>query len=658
MIIEIAHFSLILAFSLSLITVIVAILGSSYHWGNWEVLACSLVPLTFLFIGGSFCALIYGFLVSDFSLIVVYENSHSSKPLIYKIAGAWGNHEGSLLLWVLLLSFFASLVVWFGVNLDQRFRTVVIAVQTSILTMFLGFLLFTSNPFARNPIPPFEGKGLNPILQDPGLAFHPPFLYLGYVGLSVAFSFSIAALILGKVDSVWARWVRPWTLLAWIFLTIGIALGSWWAYYELGWGGWWFWDPVENASFMPWLTSVALLHSAIVAEKRESLKNWTVLLAIIAFSFSLVGTFIVRSGVLTSVHAFAHDPTRGIWLLFMIVLIVGGALLLYAIRASVLSSSSTFSLISRESSLVLNNLLLMVATLVVFVGTIWPLIIEITLGEKVSVGEPFFNSAFTPFMVILAMLLPFGAVLPWRKTAHVRSLKILFPIFCLSILCGLIVREIQTLPNLIAPFGIFLSLWVIFGAWSELFSRVQPFSNPVSITIYRVWNTRGSEWGKFIAHSGFGLIIFGIATITAWETEDIRVIKLGEPYSVGPYILTLNDVSFKNGPNYVSTYASVIVENSEGDYLTTMNPEKRFFPTSSTITTEAAIDNGLTRDLYVVLGEMQAKESWVIRTYIKPFVNWIWLGAFVLAIGGSISLFDKRLRFGARDKRTTVLESS
>ena len=646
MIIEIGHFALILALLLAGLTIFLAIVSSAYRWSNWAKLTCSLVLLTFFLISVSFFALIYGFVVSDFSLIVVFNNSHSSKPLFYKLAGTWGNHEGSMLLWVLLISFFASLVVWFGTNLDGRFQIVVLGVQTSILALFLSFLIFTSNPFTRTLTPQFEGKGLNPILQDPGLAFHPPFLYLGYVGLSVAFSFSIAALLLGKIDSVWARWVRPWTLLAWIFLTIGIALGSWWAYYELGWGGWWFWDPVENASFMPWLTSVALLHSAIVAEKRESLKNWTVLLAIIAFSFSLIGTFIVRSGVLTSVHAFANDPTRGLWLLVIIIFIVGGALTLYSVRSSSLSSKSTFSLISRESSLLSNNLLLMVSTLVVFVGTIWPLIIEITLGEKVSVGAPFFNNAFTPFMILLAMLLPLGAILPWRKASQIHSFKVLSPILFLSFLLGFIVWEMQNGKSLVGPIGIFLSLWVVLGAWSEIFSRVKPLSNPISITFHRIKNIRGSDWGKVTAHSGFGLIIFGIATITAWEKEDIRVAKLGMPYTVGAYMLTLDDVSFKHGPNYVSTYATVVVENLTGDYLTTMNPEKRFFPTSTITTTEAAIDNGLTRDLYLVLGTMQTKNSWVIRAYIKPYVNWIWLGAGVLAIGGLISLLDKRLRLG------------
>ena len=428
MIIEIGHLSLLLALTLSSITLLTSSLGYVNRWENFERLTFNLSSVIFVFLLISFSSLVYGFLISDFSLIIVLQNSHTLKPLLYKITGTWGNHEGSLLLWVLLLSFFGALISWFGKHLDNSFKNVAIGVQTSILFLFLCFLIFTSNPFERTDLFFNEGKGLNPILQDPGLAFHPPFLYLGYVGLSVAFSFSVAALIIGKIDSVWARWVRPWTLVAWIFLTIGIALGSWWAYYELGWGGWWFWDPVENASFMPWLTSVALLHSALVTEKRDTLKNWTILLAIIAFSFSLIGTFIVRSGILTSVHSFANDPTRGVWLLFMISLIVGVALVLFSLRASELSKNVTFSLVSRESALISNNLLLMVSTVVVFIGTLWPLLIETLIGEKISVGAPFFNKAFTPFMVLLAMILPLGAVLPWRKSFNSNYLIVLLKI--------------------------------------------------------------------------------------------------------------------------------------------------------------------------------------------------------------------------------------
>ena len=655
MIIEIGHLSLLLALTLSSITLLTSSLGYVNRWENFERLTFNLSSVIFVFLLISFSSLVYGFLISDFSLIIVLQNSHTLKPLLYKITGTWGNHEGSLLLWVLLLSFFGALISWFGKHLDNSFKNVAIGVQTSILFLFLCFLIFTSNPFGRTDLFFNEGKGLNPILQDPGLAFHPPFLYLGYVGLSVAFSFSVSALIIGKIDSVWARWVRPWTLVAWIFLTIGIALGSWWAYYELGWGGWWFWDPVENASFMPWLTSVALLHSALVTEKRDTLKNWTILLAIIAFSFSLIGTFIVRSGILTSVHSFANDPTRGVWLLFMISLIVGVALVLFSLRASELSKNVTFSLISRESALISNNLLLMVSTVVVFIGTLWPLLIETLIGEKISVGAPFFNKAFTPFMVLLAMILPLGAVLPWRKSFNSNYLIVLLPIFVFSIFVGIIVYEMQQKNNLIAPIGIVLSVWVIFGAWSEFFVKNRIFSTNYSLALYRILHMRASDWGKIIAHSGFGIIIFGISSITAWEIEDIRVVKIGDTYSAGSYKFTLNNVINKNGPNYVSTMGLLDVLDKKNNFVTTLKPEKRFFPTQSITTTEAAIDNGLTRDIYVVLGSEQYKSGWVIRTYIKPFVNWIWLGAFILSLGGILSIADKKLRIGIASRKEHLI---
>ena len=655
MIIEIGHLSLLLALTLSSITLLTSSLGYINRWENFERLTFNLSSVIFVFLLISFSSLVYGFLISDFSLIIVLQNSHTLKPLLYKITGTWGNHEGSLLLWVLLLSFFGALISWFGKHLDNSFKNVAIGVQTSILFLFLCFLIFTSNPFERTDLFFNEGKGLNPILQDPGLAFHPPFLYLGYVGLSVAFSFSVAALIIGKIDSVWARWVRPWTLVAWIFLTIGIALGSWWAYYELGWGGWWFWDPVENASFMPWLTSVALLHSALVTEKRDTLKNWTILLAIIAFSFSLIGTFIVRSGILTSVHSFANDPTRGVWLLFMISLIVGVALVLFSLRASELSKNVTFSLISRESALISNNLLLMVSTVVVFIGTLWPLLIETLIGEKISVGAPFFNKAFTPFMVLLAMILPLGAVLPWRKSFNSNYLIVLLPIFVFSIFVGIIVYEMQQKNNLIAPIGIVLSVWVIFGAWSEFFVKNRIFSTNYSLALYRILHMRASDWGKIIAHSGFGIIIFGISSITAWEIEDIRVVKIGDTYSAGSYKFTLNNVINKNGPNYVSTMGLLDVLDKNNNFITTLKPEKRFFPTQSITTTEAAIDNGLARDIYVVLGSEQNKSEWVIRTYIKPFVNWIWLGAFILSLGGILSIVDKKLRIGIASRKEHLI---
>ena len=413
MFVELGHFALILAFMVAILQMVVPFVGAQKGWRAWMAVGEPAASAQFLLLAFSFAALTYAFVTSDFSVRLVVANSHTDKPMLYKVAGVWGNHEGSMLLWVLILALFGACAGWFGGNLPDRLRARVLSVQASIGVAFLAFILFTSNPFLRLAVPPFNGTDLNPLLQDPGLAFHPPFLYLGYVGLSMSFSFAVAAMIEGKVDAAWARWVRPWTLAAWLFLTIGIALGSWWAYYELGWGGFWFWDPVENASFMPWLIAAALLHSAIVVEKREALKSWTILLAILAFGFSLVGTFIVRSGVITSVHAFASDPTRGVFILAILAVFVGGALTLYAARAGSMQAKGIFSLASRESALVANNILLAVAAFVVFIGTIWPLVAELAFGRVLSVGPPFFDAAFTPFMVVLALILPAGARPPW-----------------------------------------------------------------------------------------------------------------------------------------------------------------------------------------------------------------------------------------------------
>ena len=420
MIVELGHFTLILALMVAILQTVVPLVGAHKGWTGWMAMAEPAAKTQALLIAFSFGALTYAFVTSDFSLRLVVLNSHTLKPMLYKVSGVWGNHEGSLLLWCLILAVFGACAAWFGGNLPTSLRARVLAVQGSVGVAFLAFLLFTSNPFLRLEVPPFDGQDLNPLLQDPGLAFHPPFLYLGYVGLSMTFSFAIAALLEGRVDAAWGRWVRPWTLAAWVFLTIGIALGSWWAYYELGWGGFWFWDPVENASFMPWLIAAALLHSAIVVEKREALKAWTILLAILAFGFSLIGTFIVRSGVLTSVHAFANDPERGVYILLILAVFMGGALVLFAARAGAMEAKGVFSTLSRESSLVANNVLLTVSCMVVFVGTMWPLIAELFFDRKLSVGAPFFDAAFSPFMVALAAILPFGAIMPWKR-AHAHK---------------------------------------------------------------------------------------------------------------------------------------------------------------------------------------------------------------------------------------------
>ena len=644
MIIELGHFALILAFGVAILQSTLPMIGAAQNRKGWMALAEPAAKTQFLLIAFSFAALTYGFVISDFSLKLVVANSHTLKPMLYKVAGVWGNHEGSLLLWILILSLFGACAAWFGGNLPPTLRARVLAVQGMIGVAFLAFLLFTSNPFLRLATPPLNGQDLNPLLQDPGLAFHPPFLYLGYVGLSMSFSFAVAALIEGRVDAAWGRWVRPWTLAAWIFLTIGIAMGSWWAYYELGWGGFWFWDPVENASFMPWLIAAALLHSAIVVEKREALKAWTILLAILAFGFSLIGTFIVRSGVLTSVHAFANDPERGVFILMILGLFMGGALTLFAVRAGRMEAKGVFSTLSRESALVANNLLLAVSCFVVFIGTIWPLVAELFFDRKLSVGEPFFNAAFTPFMVALAVLLPIGSQLPWKRGG---SSKLLIPLrtgLILALACTALVFAMQTGRSALGPIGAGLGLWVVWGAISDLWGRTGRDS--LASRAARLTRLPRADWGKATAHAGFGVTLFAVAAMNAWLTEDIRVVKIGESFPLGRYDVQLVNVKAVQGPNYTATIAEMRVTRA-GAQVAVLFPEKRLYPVQGMPTTEAAIDQGFLRDLYLVIGDPQKDGGWALRGYIKPFANWIWGGALMMALGGIFSLSDRRYRAAA-----------
>jgi len=642
---ELGHFATLLAFFVALLQAVVPLVGAQRNQASWMAAGAPMAITQFLLIGFAFTMLTVAFVTSDFSVALVANNSHSLKPMIYKISGVWGNHEGSMLLWIFILTIYGALVAFYGDNLPDRLKARVLSVQSMIALAFLAFLIFTSNPFERIANPPIDGNDLNPLLQDPGLAFHPPFLYLGYVGLSMSFSFAIAALIEGRVDAAWARWVRPWTLLAWVNLTIGIALGSWWAYYELGWGGWWFWDPVENASFMPWLISAALLHSAIVVEKRDTLKSWTILLAILAFSFSLIGTFIVRSGVITSVHAFANDPERGVFILAILVVAIGGALTLYAARAGQMKATSAFNMISRESGLVINNLLLVVATAVVFCGTIWPLVAEITTGRKLSIGAPFFDLAFTPFMIVLAMILPIGAIIPWKRAQIKKSMQPLWGVLALSVALGALVWTMQTGGRMLGPIGITLAAWLVLGAVAELGSRAKVGKASLSENLRRLRNLPRSDWGKSVAHAGLGLTIFGIAAITAWEVEDIRVAQTGDRFEVGGYEFVFHGVTSGEGANY-SVERGTLTAFQNGVEVATLQPEKRFYPVQQMPTTEAAIDQSLTRDLYVALGDSQ-DGGWAVRTYIKPFANWIWIGSIVMALGGLLSLTDRRYRVAA-----------
>ena len=646
---EIGHFTLLLAFCVALIQATIPLFGA--HKGRIDLMAIaeSAANLQFALLLAAFAALTHAFVTSDFSVKLVVLNSHSLKPMLYKITGVWGNHEGSMLLWVLILSLFGASASWFGTNLPILLKTRVLSVQGAIGVAFLAFIIFTSNPFERVQIPPFDGQDLNPLLQDPGLAFHPPFLYLGYVGLSMAFSFAVAALIEGKIDAAWGRWVRPWTLAAWIFLTIGIALGSWWAYYELGWGGFWFWDPVENASFMPWLLAAALLHSAIVVEKRETLKSWTILLAILAFGFSLIGTFIVRSGVLTSVHAFANDPERGFFILIILGVFMGGALILFSFRSGAMESYSVFSLASRETALISNNVLLAVSAFVIFLGTIWPLVAELFFDRKLSVGPPFFNAAFTPFMILLGLILPLGSNLSWKRASIIKTLKKFLAVFVLCICLSGFIWSIQTGQSLIGPIGVFLGSWIVMGTIIDLLSKLGN-----SRSMGRLMFLPRADFGKFFAHFGLGVTMFAIAALSSWEKEDIRVVSIGSSWNVGSYDLKLDDVVEVRGPNYFSTMG-IIAVSKEGSELITLRPEKRNYPIAQMPTTEAAIDYRISRDLYVVLGDQQSENAWTVRTYLKPFANWIWGGCAMMALGGILSLTDRRLRIAAGSKRAKSL---
>ncbi|MEN8833365.1 heme lyase CcmF/NrfE family subunit [Pacificibacter sp.] len=649
MLVELGHFALVLAFFVACVQTVLPLIGAQMGRRALMDVAAPAALVHMVLITFSFSALMYAFVTSDFSLKLVVENSHTLKPMLYKISGVWGNHEGSMLLWVLILALFGAAAALFGANLPTTLKARVIAVQGSIGVAFLAFILFTSNPFLRLASPPMNGDDLNPLLQDPGLAFHPPFLYLGYVGLSMTFSFAVAALLEGRVDAAWGRWVRPWTLAAWVFLTIGIGLGSWWAYYELGWGGFWFWDPVENASFMPWLFAAALLHSAIVVEKRETLKAWTILLAILAFGFSLIGTFLVRSGVITSVHAFANDPERGIFILMILAVFMGGALVLFSLRAAAMEAKGVFALASRETALIINNILLAVAAFVVFIGTIWPLVAEAFWDRKLSVGAPFFDAAFTPFFTVLAIVLPIGTMLPWKRAKLGVAVRKLIPSMILAVAVLALVYVVQTQKSLLGPIGLGLAVWLISGAVQDIASKLGRKRD-----LSRLLRLPRADWGRLLAHGGLGITIAGIAGLTAWTVEDIRVVQVGETFEVSGYTLSLDDVQRKQGPNYITTMADITLFKG-AQKLTTLHPEKRNYPVAQMPTTEAGIDSGFLRDVYVVIGDVQSNGGWAVRTYIKPLANWIWGGVIIMGLGGFLSLTDRRYRVAAGARKARLV---
>ncbi|WP_153769767.1 heme lyase CcmF/NrfE family subunit [Labrenzia sp. CE80] len=646
MIVELGHYALVLAFALSLIQSVLPMVGAVREDSRLMAIAPPVSVALFMLVALSFAALTVAYLSSDFSVVNVWENSHSAKPLIYKISGVWGNHEGSVLLWVLILVFFGALVGFFGTNIPASLRAATLAVQSWVTAGFILFILATSNPFNRIAEAPLEGNGLNPILQDIGLAIHPPLLYVGYVGFSITFSFAVAALILGRLDAAWARWVRPWTLLAWVFLTAGIAMGSYWAYYELGWGGWWFWDPVENASFMPWLSGTALLHSAIVMEKRDALKVWTVLLAIFTFSLSLLGTFLVRSGVLTSVHAFATDPERGVFILVLLCLFIGGSLTLYAWRAPMLKQGGLFAPISREGALVLNNLFLTAATVAVFVGTLYPLALDVITGEKISVGAPFFNLTFGPLMIPLLIAVPFGPVLAWKRGDLLAASQRLYAAFGIAILACLFTLWLWGLERVLAPLGVGLAVWVMTGAMVEIITRVKLFEVGLSRGFSRLKGLPGSAWGTSIAHFGVGVTVLGIVTASAFQEERILTMKPGANVELAGYELTFDGLVPRKGPNYREDVGHFTVR-AGGTIVKKMDPSKRLYTARQMPTTEAAIMTSWFSQLYLSLGEGRDDGAVDVRVYFKPLVTLIWIGCMIMAFGGLVSIADRRLRVGA-----------
>ncbi|NKJ07092.1 heme lyase CcmF/NrfE family subunit [Rhizobium sp. SG741] len=650
MIIELGHYALVLALATALIVSILPVIGAR----RGDVSMMDIAPVgsvvTFVLVTFSFGVLTYAYVASDFSVLNVWANSHSLMPLIFKISGVWGNHEGSMMLWLLILSLFSALVALLGRNLPDVLRANVLAVQSWISSAFLVFILLTSNPFIRLDPAPAEGRDLNPVLQDIGLAIHPPLLYLGYVGFSVCFSFAVAALLEGRIDAAWARWVRPWTLAAWSFLTLGIAMGSYWAYYELGWGGWWFWDPVENASFMPWLAGTALLHSALVMEKRDALKIWTVLLAILTFSLSLLGTFLVRSGVLTSVHSFASDPTRGIFILCILLLFIGGALSLFAFRAPKLAAGGLFAPISREGALVLNNLILTVACGTVLTGTLYPLALETLTGDKISVGPPFFNMTFGLLMMPILIAVPFGPLLAWKRGDLLGALQRLYVVAGLAFLAGLVLFYLRHGGPVLAVLGLAAGFFLVFGALADLWYRAGVRKVAANVAWRRLRGLPRSAFGTALAHAGLGVTVLGIVAVTTFETENITSMKPGETAELGGYSLRFEGMQPGVGPNYTEDRARFTVSRG-GVAFAKMSSSKRVFTANRTATTEAGILTLGPSQLYVSVGDASKDGGMVVRIWWKPFILCIWMGALVMAIGGFVSLSDRRLRVGAPSRK-------
>ena len=653
MIPELGHFALVLALVIATAQATIPLVGAQRNSASAMALAKSAALGQLVFIGAAFLALTYCFVMSDFSVMTVAANSHSNMPLVYKIAGVWGNHEGSMLLWVLILALFGASVALFGTNLPPQLAARVLAVQGMIGVGFLAFILFTSNPFLRlDPAPP-NGNSLNPLLQDPGLASHPPFLYLGYVGFSMAFSFAVAALIEGKVDPAWARWVRPWTLAAWCFLTMGIMLGSAWAYYELGWGGWWYWDPVENVSLMPWLSGTALLHSAIVVEKRDALKRWTILLAILTFTLSLIGTFLVRSGVITSVHAFATDPSRGVFILALLLATSGGALTLYAIRAPSLKIGNLFAPVSREGSLILNNVILVAITATILLGTFYPLFVAATSDDRVSVGPPFYNLFFVPTMIVLMIVMAIGPFLSWKR-ADLKSVLFRMQVSALAAIAAAgTALWLSWGKGSWAFVAVGAGVWLLAASLHNLGHRLDVRSLSLESIWHRAKGLPRASYGLAVAHAGFAVVALGIAGVAGWSAELVTQLNVGERATLGGYTIELESVTKANGANYeaIVGHFNLISGNTT---IAQMNGERRFYPDSNDQTTEAAIRVRPWGNIYLALGEQSNDGRWSVRGYVHPLIAWIWFGAVIMVCGGLLSLSDRRLRVGAPKRAATA----
>ncbi len=659
MIPELGHFALWIALGVALVLGVMPMVGAARGRADWMALARPSARLLFALVAFAFLCLTLSFVGNDFSVAYVAINSNRSLPLHYRITAVWGGHEGSILLWLLMLTFWTFAVATFSNHLPAKVRARILAVMGLLAVGFLLFLLATSNPFDRLVPAAPEGRDLNPLLQDPGMVIHPPMLYMGYVGLSVAFSFAIAALIGGNLDATWARWTRPWTIAAWIFLTIGIALGSAWAYYELGWGGWWFWDPVENASFMPWLVATALIHSLAVTEKRNSFKNWTVLLAILAFSLSLLGTFLVRSGVLSSVHAFATDPRRGLFILAFLVIVIGSSLALYAWRAPTVGLGARFALLSRETLLLANNVLLVVACGAVLLGTLYPLALDAMNLGKISVGPPYFDTVFVPLMTPLVFLMGVGPLARWKEAKLPDLATRLKWAAGSAVVATLLVALIKGGVGIVAAIGLLMAFWIVASVATDLVERLRPTGGMRASIVHRARQIPRAIAGMMVAHLGVAIFILGVTLVRTGEVERDVQMAPGDTTTIGDLVFTFRGASDVRGPNYRAARGEVDVTTKDGSKVTTLRPEKRFYPAAQSTMTEASIRPGLTRDLYVSLGEPIAKSpAWIVRVYVKPFVDWIWGGCLVMALGGLLAASDRRYRARALERRAAMVAAA